>query len=133
MALRVDETGDTDAFLVSGRGELHLTILLENMRREGYELAVSRPRVVLKDIDGESHEPYEALSVDVEEQHQGAVMEALGVRRGELVNMESDARGRTRLDYRIPARGPDRLPGRVHEPDARHGPDEPRVRRNSRR
>jgi GTP-binding protein len=105
MALRVDETGDTDAFLVSGRGELHLTILLENMRREGYELAVSRPRVVLKEIDGETREPYEALSVDVEEQHQGAVMEALGVRRGELVNMESDAQGRTRLDYRIPARG----------------------------
>ena len=105
MALRVDETGDTDAFLVSGRGELHLTILLENMRREGYELAVSRPRVVLKDVAGESHEPYEALSVDVEEHHQGAVMEAIGVRRGELVNMESDALGRTRLDYRIPARG----------------------------
>ena len=105
MALRVDETGDTDAFLVSGRGELHLTILLENMRREGYELAVSRPRVVLKDVAGEIHEPYEALSVDVEEHHQGAVMEALGVRRGELVNMESDALGRTRLDYRIPARG----------------------------
>ena len=105
MALRVDETGDTDAFLVSGRGELHLTILLENMRREGYELAVSRPRVVLKDVAGESHEPYEALSVDVEEHHQGAVMEAIGVRRGELVNMESDAVGRTRLDYRIPARG----------------------------
>jgi GTP-binding protein len=105
MALRVDETGDTDAFLVSGRGELHLTILLENMRREGYELAVSRPRVVLKEIAGETCEPYEALSVDVEEQHQGAVMEALGVRRGELQNMESDAQGRTRLDYRIPARG----------------------------
>ncbi|HKP67389.1 MAG TPA: translational GTPase TypA [Casimicrobiaceae bacterium] len=105
MALRVEETGDTDAFLVSGRGELHLTILLENMRREGYELAVSRPRVVLKDIGGVTCEPYEALSVDVEEQHQGAVMEALGVRRGELVNMESDALGRARLDYRIPARG----------------------------
>jgi GTP-binding protein len=105
MALRVDETGDTDAFLVSGRGELHLTILLENMRREGYELAVSRPRVVVKQIAGELCEPYEALSVDVEEQHQGAVMEALGVRRGELVNMESDAQGRTRMDYRIPARG----------------------------
>ena len=105
MALRVDETGDTDAFLVSGRGELHLTILLENMRREGYELAVSRPRVVLKEIAGATCEPYEALSVDVEEQHQGAVMEALGVRRGELSNMESDAQGRTRLDYRIPARG----------------------------
>jgi GTP-binding protein len=105
MALRVDETGDTDAFLVSGRGELHLTILLENMRREGYELAVSRPRVVLKEIVGVTCEPYEALSVDVEEQHQGAVMEALGVRRGELTNMESDAQGRTRLDYRITARG----------------------------
>ena len=105
MALRVEETGDTDAFLVSGRGELHLTILLENMRREGYELAVSRPRVVLKDIGGVTCEPYEALSVDVEEEHQGAVMEALGVRRGELVNMESDALGRARLDYRIPARG----------------------------
>jgi GTP-binding protein len=105
MALRVEETGDTDAFLVSGRGELHLTILLENMRREGYELAVSRPRVVLKEIAGQTCEPYEALSVDVEEQHQGAVMEALGVRRGELVNMESDALGRTRLDYRVPARG----------------------------
>ena len=105
MALRVDETGDTDAFLVSGRGELHLTILLENMRREGYELAVSRPRVVLKEIGGVACEPWEALSVDVEEQHQGAVMEAVGVRRGELVNMESDAQGRTRLDYRIPARG----------------------------
>jgi GTP-binding protein len=105
MALRVEETGDTDAFLVSGRGELHLTILLENMRREGYELAVSRPRVVLKEIDGVMCEPYEALSVDVEAQHQGAVMEALGVRRGELVDMASDAQGRARLDYRIPARG----------------------------
>jgi GTP-binding protein len=105
VALRVEETGDTDAFLVSGRGELHLTILIENMRREGYELAVSRPRVVLRVVDGVTCEPYEALSVDVEETHQGAVMEALGPRRGELVNMESDSRGRTRLDYRIPARG----------------------------
>jgi len=105
MALRVEETGDTDAFLVSGRGELHLTILLENMRREGYELAVSRPRVVLKEVDGVPCEPYEVLSVDVEAQHQGAVMEALGVRRGELVDMASDAQGRARLDYRIPARG----------------------------
>ncbi|HEX6136673.1 MAG TPA: translational GTPase TypA [Casimicrobiaceae bacterium] len=105
MALRVEETADTDVFLVSGRGELHLTILLENMRREGYELAVSRPRVVQKDIGGVTCEPYEMLSVDVEEQHQGAVMEALGVRRGELADMASDARGRTRLDYRIPARG----------------------------
>ncbi len=105
VALRVEETGDTDAFLVSGRGELHLTILIENMRREGYELAVSRPRVVLRDIDGVTCEPYELLSVDVEEVHQGAVMEALGPRRGDLTNMESDARGRTRLEYRIPARG----------------------------
>ena len=105
MALRVEETGDTDAFLVSGRGELHLTILIENMRREGFELAVSRPRVVLRDIDGVTCEPFEALSVDVEETHQGAVMEALGTRRGDLVNMESDSQGRTRLDYRITARG----------------------------
>ena len=105
MALRVEETGDTDAFLVSGRGELHLTILIENMRREGFELAVSRPRVVLREIDGVSCEPYESLSVDVEETHQGAVMEALGTRRGDLVNMESDSQGRTRLDYRITARG----------------------------
>ena len=105
VALKVEETGDTDAFLVSGRGELHLTILIENMRREGYELAVSRPRVVLREIDGVTCEPFEALSVDVEEQHQGAVMEALGPRRGDLTNMESDGRGRTRLEYRIPARG----------------------------
>jgi GTP-binding protein len=105
MALRVEETGDTDAFLVSGRGELHLTILLENMRREGYELAVSRPRVVVKAIDGATCEPWEALSVDVDAQHQGAVMEALGARRGELVDMAAEAQGRARLDYRIPARG----------------------------
>ncbi len=105
VALRVEETGDTDAFLVSGRGELHLTILIENMRREGYELAASRPRVVLRTIDGVTCEPYEALSVDVEEIHQGAVMEALGPRRGDLTNMESDSRGRVRLEYRIPARG----------------------------
>jgi GTP-binding protein len=105
VALRVEETGDTDAFLVSGRGELHLTILIENMRREGFELAVSRPRVVLRTVDGVTCEPYEALSVDVEETHQGAVMEALGPRRGDLTNMESDGRGRTRLEYRIPARG----------------------------
>jgi len=105
VALRVEETGDTDSFLVSGRGELHLTILIENMRREGYELAVSRPRVVLRDVGGVTCEPFELLSVDVEESHQGAVMEALGPRRGELTNMESDSRGRARLEYRIPARG----------------------------
>ena len=105
VALRVDETGDTDSFLVSGRGELHLTILIENMRREGYELAVSRPRVVLREIDGVMSEPFELLSVDVDEGNQGAVMEALGPRRGDLTNMESDSRGRARLEYRIPARG----------------------------
>jgi GTP-binding protein len=105
VALRVEETGDTDSFLVSGRGELHLTILIENMRREGYELAVSRPRVVLREIDGVTCEPFEALSVDVEDTHQGAVMEALGPRRGDLTHMEPDGRGRVRLEYRIPARG----------------------------
>jgi GTP-binding protein len=105
VALRVEDTSDTDVFLVSGRGELHLTILLENMRREGYELAVSRPRVVIKEIDGVKCEPVEMLTVDVENEHQGAVMQALGERRGELLDMQSDSRGRVRLDYRIPARG----------------------------
>jgi GTP-binding protein len=105
VALKVEETADTDIFTVFGRGELHLTILLENMRREGYELAVSRPRVVFREIDGEQCEPFEQLSVDVEDAHQGAVMEALGLRRGELTHMESDSRGRTRLEYRVPARG----------------------------
>jgi len=105
MALRVDDTGDTDAFLVSGRGELHLTILIENMRREGFELAVSRPRVVMREIGGVMCEPYESLSVDVEEGHQGAVMEALGTRRADLTHMESDGQGRARLEYRVPARG----------------------------
>ncbi|MBA2689282.1 MAG: translational GTPase TypA [Burkholderiales bacterium] len=105
VALRVEETGDTDVFLVSGRGELHLTILLENMRREGYELAVSRPRVIVKEIDGVKCEPIEMLTVDVEEENQGAVMQALGERRGDLQDMQSDGRGRVRLDYRIPARG----------------------------
>lgn len=105
VALRVEDTEDTDVFLVSGRGELHLTILLENMRREGYELAVSRPRVVVREIDGVKHEPYEMLTVDVEESHQGSVMEALGTRRGDLQDMAPDGRGRVRLDYRVPARG----------------------------
>jgi len=105
MALRVEETADTDCFLVSGRGELHLTILLETMRREGYELAVGRPRVIVKEVDGRPCEPYEMLTLDVEEAHQGAVMEALGYRRGELQDMSSDSRGRARLEYRIPARG----------------------------
>ena len=105
VALRVEDTNDTDVFLVAGRGELHLTILIENMRREGYELAVSRPRVLLKTIDGVKCEPFEILTVDVEDHHQGIVMEALGQRRGDLVDMQSDGRGRVRLDYRIPARG----------------------------
>ena len=105
VALRVEDTDEPDVLLVSGRGELHLTILIERMRREGYELAVSRPRVLTKLVDGEVHEPYEALSVDVEEQHQGAVMAALGERRAELGTMNRDARGRVRLEYRVPARG----------------------------
>jgi len=105
VALRVTDTEDSDVFLLAGRGELHLTILLENMRREGYELAVAKPRVVYRDIDGEKCEPYEMLTVDLEDGHQGGVMEELGRRRGELVNMEPDGNGRTRLEYRIPARG----------------------------
>ncbi|MCK2088066.1 translational GTPase TypA [Thauera aromatica] len=105
VALRVTYTGDSDVFEVSGRGELHLTILLENMRREGYELAVGRPRVVYKEIDGARCEPYELLTVDVEEDHQGGVMEELGRRRGELQDMQPDGKGRVRLEYRIPARG----------------------------
>jgi GTP-binding protein len=105
VALRVKETDEEGVFEVSGRGELHLTILVENMRREGYELAVSKPRVVYKDIDGTRCEPIELVTADIEEQHQGGVMQALGERRGELVNMEPDGRGRVRLEYRIPARG----------------------------
>ena len=105
VALRVEDTADADVFRVSGRGELHLTILLENMRREGYELAVGKPRVVYRDIDGQKCEPYENLTVDVPDDNQGAVMEELGRRRGELPNMESDGNGRTRLEYPIPARG----------------------------
>ncbi|VXC10827.1 GTP-binding protein [Burkholderia sp. 8Y] len=105
VALRVKDTGDETTFEVSGRGELHLTILVENMRREGYELAVSRPRVVLQEIDGVKCEPYENLTVDIEDQHQGGVMEELGRRKGEMLDMTSDGRGRTRLEYKISARG----------------------------
>ena len=105
VALRVEDTADADVFRVSGRGELHLTILLENMRREGYELAVGKPRVVYREINGQKCEPYENLTVDVPDDNQGAVMEELGRRRGELTNMESDGNGRTRLEYHIPARG----------------------------
>ena len=105
VALRVEETGDADVFRVSGRGELHLTILIENMRREGYELAVGKPRVVVKEVAGERVEPWELLTVDAEQEHQGRLMEELGRRGGELLDMVSDGRGRVRLDYRIPARG----------------------------
>ncbi len=105
VALRVKETDEDGIFEVAGRGELHLTILLENMRREGYELAVSKPRVVFQDIDGEKCEPMELVTADVEEIHQGGVMQALGLRKGEMVNMEPDGKGRVRLEYRIPARG----------------------------
>ena len=105
VALKVEDTDDADIFRVSGRGELHLTILIENMRREGYELAVGKPEVLFKSLDGEPHEPMEALTVDVEEGHQGGVMQALGERRAELVNMENDGRGRARIEYRVPARG----------------------------
>jgi GTP-binding protein len=105
VALKVKETDEDGIFEVSGRGELHLTILLENMRREGYELAVSKPRVVFHEVGEERHEPIEMVTADVEDQHQGAVMQALGERKGELVNMEPDGMGRVRLEYRIPARG----------------------------
>ncbi len=105
MALRVHDTKDADIFDVSGRGELHLSILIENMRREGYELAVGRPRVVKKIVNDVELEPYEQLTVDVEEGHQGAVMESLGLRKGDMLDMVPDGRGRVRIEYRIPARG----------------------------
>src|SRR5690606_16065872 len=103
--LRVESTAASDSSVVSGRGELHLTILIENMRREGYELAVSRPKPRIRVVEGRREEPYEILSLDLEEAHQGPVMELLGRRKGELANMEPDGRGRVRLEYRIPARG----------------------------
>ncbi|HXK55487.1 MAG TPA: EF-Tu/IF-2/RF-3 family GTPase, partial [Gammaproteobacteria bacterium] len=105
VALRVEEGNDPEKFRVSGRGELHLSILLENMRREGYELAVSRPEVIFREVEGEICEPYEQLTIDIEERHQGAIMEALGTRRGDLRDMVPDGRGRVRLDYAIPSRG----------------------------
>jgi GTP-binding protein len=120
VALRVEESPDdvqgstsvagarmagATKFKVSGRGELHLSILIENMRREGYELAVSRPQVILKDVNGEKHEPFELLTVDVEDKHQGAIMEKLGARKGDLLDMQPDGKGRVRLEYMIPARG----------------------------
>ena len=105
VALRVEETDEPDVFYVSGRGELHLTILVENMRREGFELAVGKPQVLKKFVDGRTLEPFEALTVDIDTECQGAVMEALGTRRAELTDMVIDALGRVRLEYRIPARG----------------------------
>ena len=105
VALRVEPTSDPKVFKVSGRGELHLAVLIENMRREGYELSVGRPQVILKEIDGESCEPYEQLTVDVPTEAQGAVMEKLGSRKGALIDMVPDGKGRVRLDYSIPSRG----------------------------
>jgi GTP-binding protein len=105
VALRVEDTVDPDKFKVSGRGELHLSILIENMRREGYELGVSRPEVIIKEIDGEPSEPYEAVTIEVEEANQGAVMEKMGERKGDLLNMVPDGQGRVRLEYMIPSRG----------------------------
>ncbi|HDP89730.1 MAG TPA: translational GTPase TypA [Thioalkalivibrio sp.] len=105
VALRVEQADDPDKFRVSGRGELHLSVLIENMRREGYELGVSRPEVIMREVDGVREEPYEQLTVDVEEEHQGGVMEKLGVRGGDLKNMVPDGQGRVRLDYIIPSRG----------------------------
>ncbi len=105
VALRVQQADDPDKFLVSGRGELHLSILIETMRREGYELAVSRPEVIMKEMDGVTMEPYEIVTLDVEQDHQGTVMEKMGLRRGELKNMQPDSKGRVRLDYVIPTRG----------------------------
>jgi GTP-binding protein len=105
VALRIEETDEAEKFKVSGRGELHLSILIENMRREGYELAVSRPEVIIKEIDGQQMEPIEQLVVDLEEQYQGGVMQRLGERKAQLKNMEPDGRGRVRLEYMIPARG----------------------------
>jgi len=105
VALRVEETGDPDKFRVSGRGELHLAILIETMRREGFELGVSRPEVIIREVDGEQQEPFEQVTVDVEENHQGTIMEKLGERGGELADMMPDGKGRVRLDYIMPARG----------------------------
>lgn len=105
VALQVEDTQDPDKFRVSGRGELHLSILIETMRREGYELAVSRPEVILKEIDGVTKEPYENLTIDLEDQHQGAVMEKIASRRGQIQNMTPDGKGRIRLDFIIPTRG----------------------------
>ncbi|HCH02237.1 MAG TPA: translational GTPase TypA [Vibrio sp.] len=105
VALRVEETDSPDRFRVSGRGELHLSILIENMRREGYELAVSRPEVIIKEEDGQQMEPFETVTIDVIEEHQGAIMENIGIRKGELTDMAPDGKGRVRMDFMMPSRG----------------------------
>lgn len=105
VALRVEEGETPEKFIVSGRGELHLSVLIESMRREGFELAVGRPEVIIREIDGEKQEPYEEVIIDCEEQHQGSIMEELGYRKGEMTNMNPDGKGRVRLDFLIPARG----------------------------
>ncbi len=105
VALRVEDTDDPEKFKVSGRGELHLSVLIENMRREGFELAVSRPEVIYKDVDGEVHEPYESVTIDIDDEHQGTIMQALQERGGDLENMTPDGKGRVRLDFLIPSRG----------------------------
>ncbi len=105
VALRVEDTSNPDSFRVSGRGELHLGILIENMRREGYELAVSRPEVILRTVDGVLEEPYETVTIDCQEEHQGSIMEQLGLRKGELTDMSPDGKGRMRMDFMIPSRG----------------------------
>ncbi|GAA4648471.1 translational GTPase TypA [Kistimonas scapharcae] len=105
VALRVEQGDDADKFIVSGRGELHLSVLIETMRREGYELGVSRPEVVIRQIDGVAHEPFEQVVIDVEDQHQGSIMEEMGLRKAELKNMVPDGKGRTRMDFIMPARG----------------------------
>ena len=105
VALRVEEGDSADKFKVSGRGELHLSVLIETMRREGFELAIGRPEVVIREVDGEKQEPYENVIIDIEEQHQGALMEQMGLRKGDLTNMSPDGKGRIRLEYTIPARG----------------------------
>ncbi len=105
VALRVEETEDGDKFKVSGRGELHLGVLIENMRREGFELAVSRPEVIMKVVDGQKMEPIENVTIDVEEQHQGSIMEKMGERKAEMTNMQPDGKGRIRMDFQMPSRG----------------------------
>ncbi len=128
VALRVEPTGDPDKFVVFGRGELHLGVLLENMRREGYEMAVSRPRVVIKQIDGVAHEPYEQVTVDADADAQGAIMSALGSRGAELKDMQADGPRPDPSGLHGAVAGLDRLPDRISHHDPRHRPAAPRVR-----